>query len=398
MKNIYFLFVLLSGSLAAQQITIKGFLKDALTNEPIISASVGVKNTAIGTVSNEEGNFQLSLPKSADVVITYLGYKTVNIPAASFDTAIKTLVLEPDEQLLEEVVVSKVSIDKFLKTLITSSIARFNKPIMLHTYYREFVKVNGQYSKFSDGLLDYHISGSTKKNKSDLIVKQSRTAQLFTNEEVEEESVEIDSFVNVLKGVTYNYDFTFVKDLLLEDGNYNNYELEIKSRKDKQGKELYAITFEPKEGKGAVYKGSITYDPETKLIFDIDVDLISGPVQFKERNFLIARVTFMNSTIKAVYKMSGNNYVLAYANRYNKLRITMQKRKFDKTIESKSDMVVTDLSVDDLSYNKKEIYKAKDLYSRGNHYTDKFWLKNNSMVLTAEEQKIIERIEKEQAQ
>ena len=92
--------------------------------------------------------------------------------------------------MLEEVVVSKVPIDQLLNTLVTTSMARFNKPIILNSYYREFVKINNKYSKFSDGLLDYHISGTTKKNKSQLIVKQSRTAQLISNEELESEDID----------------------------------------------------------------------------------------------------------------------------------------------------------------------------------------------------------------
>ncbi|GEP50622.1 hypothetical protein FNO01nite_12940 [Flavobacterium noncentrifugens] len=395
MKKICLLFVFLSFAAPAQTVTVRGFLKDATTNQPVISASVGVKNSAIGTISNEEGNFQLSLPENAEVVISFLGYKPIAIPAADFGLDVKTIALQIDEQILEEVVISKIPIEKMLENLIVTSMARFNKPIILNTYYREFVKINGKYSKFSDGLLDYHISGSVKRNKSDLIVKQSRTAQLFTNDELkEDEMIDFDSFVNVQHGVTYNYDFTFIKKILLDGDRYENYDLELKSKKSKDGKELFAINFEPKTDSGAIYKGSIVFDPEAKLIFDIDIDLISENLKFKERNILVARVTFMGNTIKAGYKLVGNNYILSYSSRFNKLRITMKKRKYDKTIESKSDIIVTDLHVDDLTYNKKEIYKEKDLYARGNKYTDKFWLENNSLVLTTGEQQIINELEK----
>lgn len=395
MKKICVLFLLIGNIAMAQQITVKGFLKDTATNEAVASASIGVKNSALGTISNEEGIFQLTLPKTAEVVIYSLGYKPVTLSAASFDSEIKTIVLEQNEELLEEVIVSKIPIEKLLETLITSSIARFNKPIILDTYYREFVKVNDKYTKFSDGLLEYHINGSTKKNKSELIISQSRAAQLFTDEEAEKELIDFDTFVNVQKGITYNYDFTFLKQLLLDDDKFERYDLELKSIKDKSGKELYAITFEPKTGGNAIYKGSITYDADAKLILEIDVDVNPGPKNYRERNFLIARVTFMNNSIKAGYKLVGNNYILSYSNRYSKLRITMQKKKIDKTIESKSDIIVTNLRVDDLSYDKKRVYKEKDLYKNGNNYSDKFWLKNNSMVLTADEQQIINKLEKE---
>jgi len=395
MKKTYLLFVLFYFAATAQTITVKGFLKEAVSNQPVISASIGVKNSAIGTISNEEGHFQLTLPKSAAVVISFLGYKPVTIAASEFGPDVKSIAMETDEQILEEVIISKIPIETLLKNIVMTSMTRFNKPIILHTYYREFVKINGKYSKFSDGLLDYHISGSTKKNKSDLIVKQSRTAQLFTDEELkDDELIDFDSFLNVQQGITYNYDFTALKKQLLDDNRYEHYELALKSKKDSSGNELFAINFEPKPDSGAIYKGSIVFDPETKLIYGIDIDLTPGNHHFKERNILIARVTFMESVIKSAYKMTGNNYILSYSSRFSKLRVTMKKGKYDKTIESKSDIIVTDLNVDNLTYNKKEVYKEKDLYARGNKYTDKFWLKNNSLVLTTSEQQIINDLEK----
>lgn len=396
MKNLYALLIFLTTIISySQSITVKGFLKDAATNEPVISASVGVKNSAIGTISNEEGNFQLTLPKNAEIVISFIGYKTLIIRAGDFASDVKTIRLEIDEQILEEVIISKIPIEKILENSIVASMARFNKPIILHTYYREFVKINGKYSKFSDGLLEYHISGTTKRNKSDLIVKQSRTPQLFTADELkDDELIDFDSFLNVQQGITYNYDFTFLQRILLDKDNFKKYELEIKSSKNSNGKELFVINFEPKAESGAIYRGSIVFDPESKLIYNIDIDMIAGNYKFKERNILVARLTFMGTTLKSGYKMVGNNYILSFSGRYNKLRITIKNGKYDKTIESKSDIVVTNLNVDDLTYNKKDIYKEKDLYARGNKFSDKFWLKNNSLVLTAVEQKIINDLEK----
>ena len=399
MKNFYAILILfICFNTFAQQKIATGLIKDATTNEPIVYASVGIKDSHIGTISNEEGNFQITVPNAAkEIMVSCVGYKTAAITVSEFTSETKTIKLEPDEQLLDEVVVSKTPIEKILQELITTSRARFNKPIVLHTYYREFVKINGKYSKFSDGLLDYHISGTTKKNKSDLIVKQSRAAQLFTEKELEDdELIDFDTFLNVQKGVTDNYDFTFLKKLLLDSDNYENYDLELKSKKDRNGKELFAIHFEPKPNSGGLYKGFVVYDPETKLIYDIDIDFPDVNRKFKERNFLIARVTFMENTLRSGYKLTGNNYILAYSNSYRKLRITIKKRKYDKTIESKSDLVVTDLEKDDLSYQKALVYKERDLYKSGNKFSDKFWLKNNSLVLTRDEEKIISDLEKTQ--
>lgn len=55
----------------------KGVVKDA-SGVPVIGASVAVKNSQIGTVTDVNGNFQLKGVKNGDVIrISYIGYEPV---------------------------------------------------------------------------------------------------------------------------------------------------------------------------------------------------------------------------------------------------------------------------------------------------------------------------------
>ena len=108
MKNIYACIILLfSITTCAQNIAIRGVIKDAVSKEPIIAASVGVQNSGLGTITNEEGVFQLSAPKSGTIIISYLGYKTKYIPGFDFKED-KIILLEQSEEVLEEVMVTKI--------------------------------------------------------------------------------------------------------------------------------------------------------------------------------------------------------------------------------------------------------------------------------------------------
>ena len=82
---------------------VKGLVVDT-TGEPIIGASVVEKGTTNGTVSNLDGNFTLNVSSpNAIIVISYIGYKTVEISAA--DKKLQKIVLHEDSELLSEVVV-----------------------------------------------------------------------------------------------------------------------------------------------------------------------------------------------------------------------------------------------------------------------------------------------------
>jgi len=394
MKNVYALcFLLLSNFLISQTVNIRGLLRDSATKEPIIAGSIGIQNTGMGTISNEEGIFQLTAPKSGAIIISCLGYKLVTVPVSDFTLETQTILLEQSEEVLEEVMVTKVPLHQILKEVVETSVARFNKPILLHTYYREFVRENNKYTKFSDGLIDYHVTGTTKKTKSALIIQQNRSFFLGKSEKEEDESM--GSFLNVQRGIISGYSFTYLTEYVFSEGAYEEYEFNLKSKKDKSGNEYYSISFVPKsEVEKALYQGTITYDPKTKLIYEVDVFMAPTHKSYaKTRNFLIAKVAFLDSKYKAAYKVVNNNYLMSYNNRY--LKVHIWNKKNDYLSESRSDLIVTDFEKDNQSYNKKDVFTKKDLYDKSTSYKEKFWQTNNAIVLTSEEEKIIASLEKE---
>lgn len=88
---------------SAQAKVIQGTVKDA-TGETIISASVIVKGTTIGTVTDFDGNYTLDVPDDAQVLVfSYIGLVTqeVNITSSRID-----VVLKENTEVLDEVVVT----------------------------------------------------------------------------------------------------------------------------------------------------------------------------------------------------------------------------------------------------------------------------------------------------
>lgn len=78
--------------------------------EAVISAAVGIKGTAIGTYTDENGSFTLSAPRGSHTVsVSFLGYKHIERKVDAETGTISKLgdiILEPDNTQLNEVVVS----------------------------------------------------------------------------------------------------------------------------------------------------------------------------------------------------------------------------------------------------------------------------------------------------
>lgn len=98
----------LSFQLQAQTTTVlQGTVKDAITSEPLIGASIFVKGTNTGTISNTDGDFSLIIRSDLPLVITisYTGYKTKDLDVAEATREIN-IRLEAGISFESEVVVS----------------------------------------------------------------------------------------------------------------------------------------------------------------------------------------------------------------------------------------------------------------------------------------------------
>ena len=106
------------GAFAQNKIT--GTVVDA-QGEPIIGASVVIKGTSNGTVTDFDGKFVIAnAPAKGSLVISYVGYRTQTI-SLSGTNQIKT-TLEEDKQLLDEVVVVGYGVQR--KSDVTGALTR----------------------------------------------------------------------------------------------------------------------------------------------------------------------------------------------------------------------------------------------------------------------------------
>ena len=118
-KRLFFTAFVTACSLGAMaQSKVTGTIVDAM-GEPIIGASVVVKGSGTGTVTDIDGNFSLSdVPENSKLEVSYVGFRTQTVNASS---NVK-LQLEEDKQLLDEVVVVGYGVQR--KSDVTGALTR----------------------------------------------------------------------------------------------------------------------------------------------------------------------------------------------------------------------------------------------------------------------------------
>ena len=101
MKRLQTIFFCLALSVATfADINVKGVVIDADNSEPMIGVSVLVQGTTTGTITDFDGNFELTVPDKAVLQLSYMGYKTIELRAVEN----MRIIMESDALQLQEVV------------------------------------------------------------------------------------------------------------------------------------------------------------------------------------------------------------------------------------------------------------------------------------------------------
>jgi TonB-dependent starch-binding outer membrane protein SusC len=108
-----------SNQLLAQQRTIRGVVTTESNGESLIGASVTIKGTALGTITDVDGSYYLEVPGQVVLVFSYTGYKSKEISVNNREVV--NIALAEDVMVFQEIVV--VGYGTMRKSQVTGAIS-----------------------------------------------------------------------------------------------------------------------------------------------------------------------------------------------------------------------------------------------------------------------------------
>ena len=105
-------------------------------------------------------------------------------------------------------------------------------------------------------------------------------------------------------------------------------------------------------------------------------------------NLLIAKAKINEFARKSKFKIDGDKYIMIY----NQIKINFYikfGKMINNTFESVYDMTTLDYKEGEFKLDKDKKYKERSLFDNGNKYTEEFWKKQNVILLSEKEEKII---------
>lgn len=378
-----FLFFIFYFNVSSQNTEKTIILKDEGSNLPIVDATVLVLKTKQNSLSNSEGEVSLILKGGTNIQITHTSYIGIIIRSSILKEKVTVIYLKNNVTDLDEIILTKRHPQKILLSLVENSKKALTVPARLKVYSREFFKLNGSYSYYNDGLMNFQIFGRTKKVNSNILVEQNRSIGLIDGD------ITSDLLGYNLNDIMENYYSFKYLNPLLESVGKKEYDFLIKVYS--KNKEYNVITAIPNEnGKGLADDFSIIYDPKEKLIIEVSSAISPNAFAKIKDKTTVGSKNIYKSLFKTIYKIEQNNYYLVSS----KEEIGFEKIEKDKTknIEVRNYFITTNFSNQNYSFKDGEVFKDKTLYNKKNVILSDYW-NVSGLSATNEEQEIMSAID-----
>ena len=361
-------------------------IKDQETNLPIEDATVTIVKTRQNLMSNKDGIVSFELTGASNIQIRHSSYLGITVRSVMLKDDSTVIFLRSNVNDLEEIVVTKKHPQKILASLIENSKKQLTIPGRLKVYSREFFKLNGKYSYYNDGLMNFQLMDKSKKTKTVVLVEQNRSKSLI------EEEISADLLGYNLNDIMENYyNFKYLNSLLTAEAK-KEYDFVIKVySKNKEYNLISAVPLDTANGLADDF--SIIYDPKKKIILEVSSfvsPLVLSKIKEKTSN---GSKNINKSSFKTIYKTHNSDYYLLSS----KEEIGFEKidKNHTKDIEVRNYFLTTNFSTKNYEYKDAEVYKDKTLYNKKDVILTDYW-NDSGLTATAEENEIVNYLEKVQ--
>ena len=384
MKKFFTLFFLvLLSNCYSQNNEISIVLKDADSNLPIEDATVFVVKTKQSLLSNSQGVANFSLNGVSNIQISHTSYTSTTIRSTTLKDKVNIIYLKSNINNLDEIIITRQHPQNILKNIVDNSIKKLTVPARLKVYSREFFKLNGTYSYYNDGLINFQISGKEKNFKTDILVEQNRAVGL----------IDTDISTNLL-GYNLNdimenyYNFKYLAPIL-EPRAKKEYDFIIKAYSANNDYFMMLITPLDKS-KGLLDDFTIIYDKKKKLIIEASSSVSPSVVAKVKDKTTVGSKNIYKSLFKTIYRFDDSNYYLISSK--EEIGFERIEKKGTSTIEVRNYFVTTNFSNQKFSFAPSDVFKDKTLFNKKNTILTDFW-NVSGLLATEEEQRIINSIE-----
>jgi hypothetical protein len=349
---------------------IKGKVVDKETLEPLVFASVTVKETNVATVTNIDGEFQIKIAEtevSKNLEISFLGYKNRTIPLSEMkNNGFKNIItMETAPIPIKEIIVKPMMPDEIMEKVISSIGKNYpDIPNLMTAFYRETIRKNRTYVSIGEALVEIFKA----PYNSDLRFDGTRIYKGRKSTDLER----VDTVLFRLQGgpvTALELDMAKNPEAILTNDAMKNYDYSLSGVIEIDGKPNYVIEFIQKQGIDIpLFLGKLYIDTKSYAISTAEFGFNLSNKQeaaslFIRKKPLGMDVTPEVATYMVKYREQNGKWYFAYSRAEVKFKVDWKKKLFNTNYTTMSEIAVTDRTEEEvIKFAGKEKLKYSDIF------------------------------------
>lgn len=314
-KTLSFLFVIIFFPIITLGQVINGEILDKKTSNSIPFANILVKETQIGTISNEDGKFELSTAKlntNFTLIVSVIGYETTEVNISS-DNSYSNLKIQLKESAIElqEVLLTNLSAyDIYNKFHENYTSNYFQEASVSKAFYHSALSENNEYKHLLEATINVQEFNKKRHRAFEVEITQRRKSNDYREEKWGEKNnylydalasnpmLELSDFLDKKKLKYYNIS-------KLANTSYNN-------------QPVYILQFTPKSNTNKpLYKAVAHFNSENFALIRAEYYFNNDDQKIKNQSLKdkTYHIPFISGSIQ--YQKIGNYYTQKYLNYTN---------------------------------------------------------------------------------
>lgn len=392
----------------APSVIISGTVKDKDSKKPLENVSISVIDSNMGTVSNADGTFSLTIPLShskGNVKAEQIGYYSRTLPISDFLDRGRgfDIMMSSSSKMLKEIIVRSGKPDEIVAEALKKIPVNYSSGSSLFTaFYRETIQKGKRYIGVSEAIVDVFKTPYKRRINNGERVQIKKGRRLISQNSRDTLSVKIEGgpTLPVIMDFVKNSDFLFGYD----DLAYYNFSMEKPVSIDDRMQ--FVIRFAPRVKLDyALCHGLLYIDQETlsfsKAEFELDMSDRSKATKSILRktprglHFKPQEVAFT-----VTYKLADGVSYLNYIRTRTRFKCDWKRRLFSSGYTTYAEMVMVDREDNpDSGISRKLAFGNNDIfYDKVSDYWDAdFWKGYNIIEPTESLDKAVMKLKKNNA-
>jgi hypothetical protein len=324
-----------------------GVVVDSNTNDPLISVSIKLSNSNLGSITNDEGSFTIKVPDERGITgieFSLLGYETKVLPLSGLTAANNKISMKPKVTELSQISISSF---KNAKSLVNAVFNKknennLNRPVLMTAFYRETIRRRNRNVSLTEAVVDLYKQSYSSAEKDVVGLHKARKSTDYRRLDTVALKLQGGPFSTLYLDIMKYPQYIFTPEMI------DDYEFSFGQSTTINNNPVFVVNFKQKAAIDVPrYYGSLYIDAESLALVSASYSLNLTGMKESENMFVRRKprdidVTPLSASYKVDYREKDGKWYYGYGSVNLSFKMKKRRKLFNSVYTLSSEMAITD--------------------------------------------------------